>query len=156
MPMVVNLGLTKKNGLPDYGSLDASCSVSLELDSALLQQDLDGFHRHVRHAYVACRQAIEVELARQRQTLALAGGTATAANLGPPLTRASANGRPPRFATARQVRALHGLARRQGLDLVHDLISRFSIQQPDELTIAQASQLIDQLRTAPAEQGVPR
>ena len=41
MPMKLNVGLSKKVGLPDYGSLGASCHVELELDSTLLATDLD-------------------------------------------------------------------------------------------------------------------
>ena len=62
MPLKLNVGLSKKIGLPDYGSLGASCHV-VELDGTLLQQDLDTFQRHVRNAYVACAQAVN-ELGR--------------------------------------------------------------------------------------------
>jgi hypothetical protein len=57
MPMTLNVGLSRKLGLPDYGSLGASCNVTVELDAALLRDDLDGFHAEVRNAYTACRQA---------------------------------------------------------------------------------------------------
>ena len=64
MPLKLNVGLSQKIGLPDYGSLGASCHVEVELEPSLLQSDPDSFHRHVRHAFVACRQAVEEELAR--------------------------------------------------------------------------------------------
>ena len=66
MPMKLNVGLCRKIGQPDYGSLGATCNVEVELSGSLLQEDLEGFHRQVRAAYDACRQAVANELARNQ------------------------------------------------------------------------------------------
>jgi len=64
--MKLNVGVSKKQGLPDYGSVGASCHVEVELEGSLLQNDLETFHRHVRNAYVACSQAVADELCRHQ------------------------------------------------------------------------------------------
>jgi hypothetical protein len=53
MPLRLNIGLSKKLGLPDYGSLGASCNVDIELDAALLQTDPEAFQRHARNVFDA-------------------------------------------------------------------------------------------------------
>jgi hypothetical protein len=77
MPLKLNLGLSKMIGLPHCGSLGASCSIELELDSSLLQGNLEGFHQQVRAVYVACAQSVQDELARQ------GGGSITAGAASP-------------------------------------------------------------------------
>ena len=67
MPMTLTVGWQRKIGQPDYGSLCASCNVAVELHGSMVFDDLDGFHRHVRQAFVACQQAVNDQLARQQQ-----------------------------------------------------------------------------------------
>jgi hypothetical protein len=49
----LNTGITRKVGLPDYGSAGASCDLEVELDTSLFH-DLEGLHHVVRRAYAAC------------------------------------------------------------------------------------------------------
>jgi len=66
MPININVGLSKKVGLPNYGSLAASCSVQIEAGHGLLEGNLAEFQRRVCESFAACRQAIEDELNRQQ------------------------------------------------------------------------------------------
>ena len=77
MPLKLNIGLSKKIGQPDYGSLGANCNVEVELEASLLRNDLDGFHRQVRTAFIACSQAVNDELARQTEQRVVASGAST-------------------------------------------------------------------------------
>ena len=66
MPLKLNVGLSKKIGLPDYGSLGASCYIELELNNGLLDGGLSGIQAEAQRAFAACRQAVDDELARHR------------------------------------------------------------------------------------------
>lgn len=168
MPLKLNVGLSKKVGQPDYGSLGASCHVEVELDSTLIQHDLDGFQRHVRNAFIACRQAVQDELARHN-----AAGTNGHGSPGQNVqAEHSANGhhdgnghgnghgngrrRTPRKATSSQVRAIYAIADRQRLDVGQIVQERFQVAQAEDLSIAEASDLIDSLKGTANGHGAAR
>lgn len=138
MPLKLHVGLQQKVGLPDYGSLGASCHVELELDGQLLDREPDRFQQEVARAFQSCREAVQEELARTKpapqngQSHPTTNGHATKSNTA-------------RRATQSQLRALRAIASRQGFDLVADVQQRFGIAQPEELELQQASRLIDEL-----------
>jgi hypothetical protein len=164
MPLKLNVGVSRKVGLPDYCSAGASCNVEVELDSGLLQHDLGAFHAEVRGAFIAARQAVDDELVRLQAQPAPGGVPATMTghdrrNGGPgrtsgaptrtngvPARANAANGRAPKPATTNQVKAIHAIARRQNADLTGLLGDEFGVAMPEDLTLSQASAFIDRLK----------
>ena len=145
MPLRLQVGLQQKVGLPDYGSLGASCHVELELDGQLIARSPDAFQQEVARAFEACRQAVQAELVRSKPTVTN-GTSKTNGSIG-------GNGRQPgdsrRRATASQVRALQAIAGRQKFDLAAELRQRFGVARPEDLDLPQASRLIDEFNQPP-------
>ena len=157
MALKLNVGVTRKVGLPDYGSVGASCNLEVEVDAALIDRDLDAFHARVRDVYVAAHQAVHDELARlqapveaphdppapppRRASNGQSGGNGHADP--PPAGRP----RPLRPATENQVRAIRSIASRQHADL-DGLLRDYGVGRPEDLSLKQASELIDALKTA--------
>jgi hypothetical protein len=163
MPLKLNVGVSRKVGMPDYGSVGASCNIEVELDSGLLENDLDGFHARIRGAYVAAHQAVHDELERLQAAYDTSAQRPspdqawTSPKNGPVRENGSgsparAQGERPRVrkpATPSQVKAILAIARRQNADLERLLQEEYKVERPEDLTILQASDLIDLLK-APA------
>ena len=175
MALKINVGFSEKLGQPDYGSVGASCNLECELDAELLFRDPERFRQRVQDLYAACTQAVHDELTRRRlpsangHTPAQNGNgngngngagngrhshgaensrsapTGSSAGSGNGPHRTAGNGRQ---ATQSQVRAIHAIAQRQQIDLAALLFNRFSIRTPQELSLADASALIDEMKSA--------
>lgn len=154
MPVKVNIGLSKKIGLPDYGSLGASANLELELDSGAVG-DPDRFRQQIRHLFGLAKASVEEELNRQQPNGARNGELS---NYEPNASMAGKrNGRDAtddhqaqrrltgRAATQSQIRAIKAIAARRRLDLGPQL-ELFGVHAVDDLGVQQASELIDQLK----------
>ena len=145
MPLKLSVGLARKVGQPDYGSLQSSCYVEFELDSGILQRDLEAFHQKVQNAYAACSTAVHNELARQQTPDEPVPKPEHHRNGNGQGGNGQGNRSTPRPATNSQVRALWAITNRQGVQLPQLLQNRFRVGKPEELSIADASTLIDAL-----------
>jgi hypothetical protein len=68
MPITINVGLSKKIGTANYGSVGTSCNVSFEAGHDLLESDLAGFQQKVKNAFAACSRSVQDQLARELNT----------------------------------------------------------------------------------------
>jgi hypothetical protein len=162
--MRINVGLSKKIGLPGFGSVGASCTVEFEADQSTLQTDLDAFHRHVRSAYTACRQAVQDELSKHQTD----GATQSTGNAAAPNEsrsqgaasegtdgngRSGSNGGGPQRASQNQLEYIQQLARQirgLGVRRLEALAQKMFGKPIAELSTLDASGLIDTLKAAKA------
>ncbi len=165
MPLKLSVGLNKKIGLPNYGSLGASCSVEIELDSHVMARNPALLQQQAQQAFASCTQAVEGELARQTTPGGQSNGSHARGQNGSANghTNGHSNGHHQnghrktngRQATASQVKAIVAIAGRQRLDLARELRARFQVDRPENLSITDASRLIDELKTGSQKPGGP-
>jgi hypothetical protein len=64
MPLKASIGLSRKVGQENYGSLGANCQLEIELDASLIG-DADAFHEKIQRLYALANQAVVDQLDRQ-------------------------------------------------------------------------------------------
>jgi len=139
----LNVGFNRKTGEANYGSRGASVNLELEAESSLAS-DPEKLRERIRILFGLAKASVEEELhghAGNGQAAAHASANGNG--------HASGNGRrrdATRKATASQARALNVIADRQGVNLAALLRQRFGVGQAGELSITEASALIDELK----------
>jgi hypothetical protein len=149
MPLKLNVGASRKVGDANYGSRGASVNLEMELDTGLAHEP-DKLQEKIRQLFGLVRTSLAEELKQANapaaaETGARNGHAGTHTN-GANGSNGEAPRRPARPATQSQVKAIHAIAKSQDIDLAGLLRDRFHVGQPGDLSIAQASQLIDELK----------
>lgn len=150
MPIKLNVGLAQQIGEPGAGSRGASMNLEMELDSTLVNEP-ERFKDRVRQIFNLVRNTLAEELKRD-----VAAQPLPTVKANPPTASAAAsvtNGKPhhsksngARLATPPQITKIRSLVEAQKLDLDTVLRERCQGQRPEELTVRQASDLIDSLK----------
>ena len=147
--MKINVGLSRKVGEPNYGSRGASVHLELEMDSALVG-DSDRLRERIRQLFGIVRASLVEELNAAHDLSPQPRGNAR------PAASPNGNGnghsatplpaRDARQATQAQVKAIERIAKRRQVELGPFLQDRFQRARPDDLSLREASQAIDELR----------
>jgi hypothetical protein len=145
MAVKVNVGFSRKIGEAHYGSRGASVYVELELDRLAID-DSERFRSEIERIFEQARDAVDRELQQADLPEWEPRG-----HLDERPNSSGQNGRAgvPRLATPNQVRAIQTIARHRGVDLRQLLDVEFNAKMTEELTIVEASLLIDRLKLYP-------
>jgi hypothetical protein len=157
MPLKLNVGLSRKIGEANYGSRGASVNVEMELDPGLVAEPVR-LHERIRQLFGLARTSIAEELNGRNGTQPTSGNGHVANDQHSGNCHANGNGvspttTGPRPATQSQVKAIFAICKNRRFDVGQLLHDRFRIGRPDDLSIKQASQLIDQLKKSADQNG---
>ncbi len=150
MPMTLNIGFHRKAGEANYGSRGASVNLEVEVEGSLVKEP-NRLQDCIRHLFRMAKESVEEEL-----NVAASAPTSSESNGNGRNGHASnghtSNGqhreKSSRPATHSQVRAINAIADRQRVDLPDLLQSRFQTREPGDLSLGEASSLIDELKGA--------
>jgi hypothetical protein len=153
LPLKIGIGLCKKIGQPNYGSRGANVNLEVEVDGALLS-DPTRLRERIRELYGVVRAAIAEELNASDGAPGnkhsdghgdhCADGNGAGNGNGAPMQNGGAQPRP---ATQSQVKAIYAICKSQSMNLNAVLRDRYRCGKPEQLSIREASQLIDELKT---------
>jgi hypothetical protein len=131
MPLKLNIAISRKVGEPNYGSRGATVGLEMEVDSSLVDQPKQ-LHERTARLFRLAKQSIDRELGCRSELPNTAGSQSR-----------------DRSATVNQIRAMHAITNLQNLNLADELRERFQVERPEQLTLEQASQMIDAIKLSP-------
>ena len=159
MAFKINVGLSRKIGQPNFGSLGASCHIDLEIDPQTVGHGQDAIQSQILGAFAIYKQAVDTELAKCDQVHArdhwlnaesFINQSASSPDDRPirsqTPTPSQSQQKPSRPATPAQIKAIHAIAGKAGIEVASELGRRFGIRSPQQLSIGQASEMIDHLK----------
>jgi hypothetical protein len=159
MPLKLNVGLSRKVGEPNYSSRGASVNIDLEVDSSLVNEPAK-LQEKIRQLFHLVRASLAQELQAGNAPGRSAQPDNGAATHPAPANHKLASNHAPssgakdeRLATASQAKAIYAIARSQRLDLPALLRERYQADRPDDLTLKEASALIDSLKGSASREG---
>jgi hypothetical protein len=155
MPLKLNVGLSQKIGEANYGSRGASVNVEMELDGSLITEPTK-LQERIRQLFGLARTSVAEELNAnhgQNKTVNGQQSNGTAATNGRDNGKTANGSTKPRAATQSQVKAIYAITKAQRIDVKQLLRERFRVSQPDDLSIKEASQLIQDLKQAQEQEG---
>ena len=143
MAVTITVGFSRKVGEPNYSSRGASLHMEVELDRSALD-DPERFRAEVEGIFERAREAVDQELRQETSPSSESGGPS-----GDPSDAEHQNGSrtAPRPVTPNQMRAIQTIARYRPVVLSQLLHSCFGGRTLEELSIVEASSLIDQLKS---------
>ena len=136
----INIGLSRKIGEANYGSRGASVNLELEVDGGLVLQP-EELRKKMRYLFELAKESVDEELNQGDRPESRANDNRTGNGHHNGHSRSNS-----RKATNSQVRAIYVIADRNGIELGDLLRGRYGVTQSEELTITEASQLIDELK----------
>jgi hypothetical protein len=138
MPLKLSIASSRKIGEPNYGSRGATVGLEMEVDSSLVEYPRQ-LHERIRRLFRLAKQSVDLELGSPP----------------PPRKQLDAPESVIRPATDRQLRAIQAIAGQQNLDLTKELRGRFGTERPEDLSLDEASQLIDAIKSPANGSPVP-